>query len=194
MVDVLPPNNLPGESRRWGRDVDDWLYVTERDINNFSDRIENNTRVESGKLGQISEMSQTLAAQATEVFRVPDLTLSGGAATPPYPTGLRPFLVSGSVRPRIVNVSVSATVTQTVGQRLLFFYGVNNDGVFLGGVLDVGLGTTALTGFGSFLASPSDQLWMQLVFVSTPFSVAAQNSTFNIEDITISVSTSPERR
>lgn len=83
---VYPPRNLPGTANEWGRAIETELASVERSLTSEFSSIENRERASSGQLATSGSIIDELMGRSSEVITLPNMSVTGSAVNPPFPT------------------------------------------------------------------------------------------------------------
>lgn len=126
---VYPQRNLPGLAETWGRAVEARDKIQERDLTQLSQKTDNALRATAGQLAVVATQIDTLTTQQAQVDSTvtelsnrsshtatpANLSVSGNATVPPFPTATRNFTLTAPNVRRSAILGFSAGLTNTGG-------------------------------------------------------------------------------
>ena len=126
---VYPPRNLPGRAEDWGRAAEARDNILDKNQTQLTQKVDNGLRATAGQLAVIATQIDTLTNQQATVQSTvselsnrsshntspANLSVSGNATVPPFPTATRTFTLPAPNTQRSAILGFSAGLTNTGG-------------------------------------------------------------------------------
>lgn len=104
-------SNLPGDSEAWGRAVDQRLSKLDASIDKTIQQADNSNRFLSGQFTALQNQAQELAGRKLLIRSLPNMSVTGSAVVPPFPSTTQDVSFPTLERERYCKLEIYATRT-----------------------------------------------------------------------------------